>query len=608
MAEDRDIAFCFRGWAYDTGKFGRPKRRVIRINRAHTSKGARAILAADDTTDAGFVINPKEEDIDGVDYRLLAVVVGELLPAMPDYKFFINSLPYHDFDPVFHTLVETKPQTRLVVAIIGQRNCTLHLLHTRRQDGLCEATPLPGERTCDDRVAMRHNVNAFCSEFRRETQEAPQQEAPQQEAPQQPSPSPLLAGHVDHDQAQEASTSEKVFCLISTAISAYETFPCKSYLQRVIDHFGILEHGSLGGISTPEEASIETIRDMMEGKGVPNETKADSVVHAFKELWPYQFEVVGANTINIAAVIALAKGLCIISASGITIREFFYRGVIVSFCTMFSNSDAVYRVAADSLVLSAIKIARGSGPAPMPARPLAQTVDGNPGVALLEALVRDNDARVEQFKAWVETGGQTQIHGGILGQLYEMVQLANVVIGTQDKKAIVKVLGLVKRLVLTSAFATVSKIPIPVDGNIPVFGAVLQAAVHVVAADLVDKFATQADQESDAMDVQPTLPGLPANLVKISDKVSDLYHALGSEKEETARNAASEAIGDYEENQQSEEAPGPSSTLGFPSSLGRKDVTLLRYMRQIFEKENDAPRSQDLEKELAWASGMDWKQ
>ncbi|KAJ4243296.1 hypothetical protein NW757_011405 [Fusarium falciforme] len=63
MAEERDIAFCFRGWAYDTGKVGRPKRRVIRISRAHTSRGAKAILATNDTTDAGFVISPKEEDM-----------------------------------------------------------------------------------------------------------------------------------------------------------------------------------------------------------------------------------------------------------------------------------------------------------------------------------------------------------------------------------------------------------------------------------------------------------------------------------------------------------------------------------------------------------------
>lgn len=67
MAEDRDIAFCFRGWAYDTGKVGRPKRRVIQIGRTHTSKGAKAILTLNDTTDAGFIISPKEEAIEGVD-------------------------------------------------------------------------------------------------------------------------------------------------------------------------------------------------------------------------------------------------------------------------------------------------------------------------------------------------------------------------------------------------------------------------------------------------------------------------------------------------------------------------------------------------------------
>lgn len=83
---------------------------------------------------------------------LLAVVVGEILPAVPDCEGFTNPLPLRDFDAGYHGFVETRPQTRLVVAIIGQQHCTLHLLHGKRHDGLCEATPLPGERNCDDRV------------------------------------------------------------------------------------------------------------------------------------------------------------------------------------------------------------------------------------------------------------------------------------------------------------------------------------------------------------------------------------------------------------------------------------------------------------------------
>ncbi|WAO89419.1 Hypothetical protein NCS54_00681000 [Fusarium falciforme] len=486
MAEERDIAFCFRGWAYDTGKVGRPKRRVIRISRAHTSRGAKAILATNDTTDAGF------EWTHGV----------------------------------------------------------------------------ASKRSSERRQAMRYNINAFYFEFRGVAQEVPQQTPP----------SSLLDNHVDHGQAYETSTSEKVATFISTVISAYKTFPHKAYLRQVVDRFKQLEQTSLEGLSTLGE-----------------------------EAWPHQFEAAGEDRISVSAVLELSKALCAIPAPGITIHESLYLGVIVSFCTMFSGSHAASRDVGDNLIQSAIRIARGTTLAPVSASPLAQTGDGNPGVALLEALIRENGARVEQFKAWVETGGQTYAPGGILEQLYEMVQLANVVIGTQNQKAIVTVLGQVKPLVLASAFGTVSRIPTPVDGNTDIFGAVIQAAVHVVVADVVDKFATQADQESDAMDALPTLPGLPANLVKLADKVSDLYHALGSVKEESARNAVSEAIGDYEENQHGEEAPEPSSTLGLPSSLCRKDATFLRYMRQVFEKERDFPGSQDLDKELAWASGMDRK-
>ncbi|KAJ4212181.1 hypothetical protein NW759_011873 [Fusarium solani] len=154
MAENRDIAFCFRGWAYNTGKAGRPKRRVIRISRAHDSRRAKDILSLNDTTDAGLVISPKEEDIEGVDNGLLAVVVGELLPAaeVPNHKELSKPAPLHSFDPDVHSLAETRPQTRLVVVIIGQQRCLLHLLHSKRRDGLCEATPLPGRQTCNDRV------------------------------------------------------------------------------------------------------------------------------------------------------------------------------------------------------------------------------------------------------------------------------------------------------------------------------------------------------------------------------------------------------------------------------------------------------------------------
>ncbi|RSL47586.1 hypothetical protein CEP53_009864 [Fusarium sp. AF-6] len=154
MAENRDIAFCFRGWAYDTGKVDRPKRRVIRISRAHDCRRAKDILSLNDTTDAGLVISPKEEDIEGVDCGLLAVIVGELLPQaeVPNHKEFSKPVPLQSFDPAIHTFVETRPQTRLVVAIIRQQRCTLHLLHSKRRDGLCEATPLPGQQACNDRV------------------------------------------------------------------------------------------------------------------------------------------------------------------------------------------------------------------------------------------------------------------------------------------------------------------------------------------------------------------------------------------------------------------------------------------------------------------------
>ncbi|KAM6528226.1 hypothetical protein FALCPG4_009227 [Fusarium falciforme] len=411
---------------------------------------------------------------------------------------------------------------------------------------------------------MRHNISAFCSEFRGETEEVPQQTPP---------PS-LLASQDNHDQIDDSSTSEKVSSFINTVVSAYKTFPCKRYLQDVIDRFRILEVTPCERLSTPGEAFIEIIGDMMEGKGVNNELKADSVVRAFKELWPYQFEAVGEDRINISAIFELAKGLSAISAPGVTIHESLYLGLVVSFCTMFSNSHAVNGGEAedhDNLIQSAIRIARGSAPAPMPAPPHAYA------------------------------------HERGLGQFKKVVILAKVVLSTQNQEAIATALGQVKRLVLACAFATVARILTPTEGKVEIFREVLRAAVHVVAVNVFDVFATQDEEESEAMEVQQTPPELPDDLEKLAEKVSDLCRAIGSVKEQDARNAASEAPRDYEENQHSEEASEPSSTLGLPSSLSRKDATLLRYMRQVFEKERDFPGSQNLDKELAWASGMDRK-
>ncbi|KAJ4212180.1 hypothetical protein NW759_011872 [Fusarium solani] len=451
---------------------------------------------------------------------------------------------------------------------------------------------------------MRHNINAFCSEFRGETEEVPRKTPP---------PS-LLASHDNHDQIDDSSTSEKVASFINTVVSAYKTFPCKTYLQLAIGLFRESEQTSLESLSAPGVASREVIREMMEGKGDLIEERAKCVINAFKELWPYQFEAVGEHKINTRAILELAKGLCSISASGITIHESLYLGVIVSFCTMFSNSHAVNAGVGechDNLIQSAISIARGSAPAPMPVRPLVQTVNENPGVALFKSLIRDSHAHVhaqmEHFKAWRDAGGCTCTHGGGLRELHKVVQLASVVLGTQNQEAIVTALGQVKRLVLASAFELLSRTIASGNEKIEVIQAVLQATVHVVAADVVEKFATRADQESEAMDAQPTLPGLPANLAKLADKVSDLYHALGSVKEEDTTNSVREAIKDYEENEQGEGAPDSPSTLELPSNLDQKDAALLRYMRQVFEKERDFPGSQDLDKELEWASRMDWK-
>ncbi|KAI8669069.1 hypothetical protein NCS57_00720900 [Fusarium keratoplasticum] len=510
MAENRDIAFCFRGWAYDTGKVDRPKRRVIRISRAHDSRRAKGILSLNDTTDAGLVITPKEEDIEGVDHGLLAVVVGGLLPAaeVPNHKELSKPAPLHSFDPDIHSLVETRPQTRLVEWTHG----------------------VAGTQGFQRTKVIRHNINSFCSEFRGETQKEP---------PQQTLSSPL-ADQGDHDQIYESSTSKELAYFISTVASAYKTFPCKTYLQLAIGRFRESEQTSLSSLSAPGVASREVIRDMMEGKGDLIEEQAKCVINAFKELWPYQFEAVGEHRINISAVLELAKGLCSISASGITIHESLYLGVIVSFCTMFSNSHAVNAGVGeyhDSLIQSAISIARGSAPAPISVRP----------------LIRDSHAHMhahmENFKAWRDAGACTCTHGGGPRELHKVVRVASVVLGTQNQEAIVTALGQVKRLVLASAFELLSRTIASGNEKIEVIQAVLQATVHVVAADVVEKFATQADQESETMDAQPTLPGLPANLAKLADKVSDLYHALGSVKEEDTTNAVREAIKDYEENE-----------------------------------------------------------
>ncbi|KAM0424594.1 hypothetical protein ACHAPT_010120 [Fusarium lateritium] len=508
MTEPRDVAFSCRGWAYDTGRVDRPKRRVIRVNTVHTTKSAETMLTINDTTGAGFVISPNEKDIEGVDFGLLAVVVGEFLPAeVPEFESFTHPLRLHDFDPAIHTLVETRPQTHLVVAIIGQKKCTLHILHDKEPNGL-------------------------------------------------------------------------------------------SYLQQAIGRIRELEQTPLKSQPDPNEASMGVIRHLMEGKEILSETKAGDAVHAFKDLWPYQFEMVGGQSININSIIELSKSLCAISASTMAIHESLYRGVIVSFCIIFSELQAAGAAGYHgNMIQSPIRIARVNAPAPMPVHSLVRTDDDNPGVTLLTKLVQDNHTHMEHSKAWARANGHMHSRRGDLGQLRKVVRLANVVLGTQNQEAILTALEQVKRLVLVSAFGTVSRLPVLLDYDVQFFQVALHAAVHAVTAHAVGEFATQAGEEADTVDTRPTLAGLPGDMVGLADKFFDLYQALDTVTEQDARDAASEAVRVYLRKYR--DAPGSSSLLGLglPLNIDRSSV-LLRYMRQVMEREYAVPSSQDLDMEL----------
>lgn len=114
---DRGVAFNFRLWGYRHGRSNRQRYRVIRMRndgKGASSKAAVSTLGTDDTTGAGQAWSKEELDIDGTYKGNLVVVVGELLPDVPDntVKTF-KRMSAFDFD--HHTTISTLPNLPIVV-------------------------------------------------------------------------------------------------------------------------------------------------------------------------------------------------------------------------------------------------------------------------------------------------------------------------------------------------------------------------------------------------------------------------------------------------------------------------------------------------------------
>ncbi|KAL6413694.1 uncharacterized protein AUP68_03219 [Ilyonectria robusta] len=150
------------------------------------SKSAGSTIGASDATGAGQAWSKEELDIHGTYKANLVVVVGELLPDVPNnsVKAF-KRMSVFDFD--HHSILPTLPNLPIVVRRLDDERTNLFLLQDKK-DGLCKIAQLPlagrdkivwySEWTAGDDATQaktrqniwRNNISSFCKSYQEEHQ------------------------------------------------------------------------------------------------------------------------------------------------------------------------------------------------------------------------------------------------------------------------------------------------------------------------------------------------------------------------------------------------------------------------------------------------------
>ena len=204
--DELDIAYNTRLYGYKVGNIkDRPQRSVIRIrkvegggrNTTRATRGTMDAIASDDSK-AGHSFGPEELNFTKVPGSELVVVVGQLLaedglsPGQVE-KFETPSrtgrrgveVSVADFSTQAHHLIDTQPGKHIVVCkLFVKKHMNLFVL-VRKEDGLCEAAPLPSANTISTRLVYysewtdsparkwhpergsdwKKNIAQFCSQY-----------------------------------------------------------------------------------------------------------------------------------------------------------------------------------------------------------------------------------------------------------------------------------------------------------------------------------------------------------------------------------------------------------------------------------------------------------
>ncbi|KAI1757382.1 hypothetical protein F4782DRAFT_525197 [Xylaria castorea] len=143
------LAYSCRKWAYQCDRPGRQPRQVIRLAKSaktHT-KSSKAVknnvnIIFNDDTEAGKEWSTRELDVNSTsDKSELAVVVGEMLPSIPDIGPRRIPKRLSEFDEQRHCVVSTQ-DSRIVVFKLSDQRGNFHGL-CNKQDGLCDTLLLP---------------------------------------------------------------------------------------------------------------------------------------------------------------------------------------------------------------------------------------------------------------------------------------------------------------------------------------------------------------------------------------------------------------------------------------------------------------------------------
>ncbi|KAJ9428992.1 hypothetical protein QL093DRAFT_2571734 [Fusarium oxysporum] len=380
--EIQDWAFSDSGLAYNTGKPGRAKFKIIRVKppSSHSLSSKHAVsFAALDTgvTKADFTEQENDWDIKTTSIMELVLVVGECLAENDDRllsKEYLKSHPrtmnVQSFDSKIHAHLNTMA-SGFIVQLLGD-NAEKRRLFTivNRQDGLCSLRPLASVKThgnykkcywyseffVDNRDTVRKKqaqiIKNNISQFIANTIE-------NSDVPVRPRISQLS---VDDRTCASINPTSSLQSLCMSALAVYDETGSPDDLKGLLTASQIAR-GSPNPcalLNEKEDGYWECIRQL--GRGDMNQQDARRLLEAYKKLWPQAMNSLAERILTTDAIIQLNKGLCEGALWHLTevLPDALYRPLIFQFCEMASRLTFDDDTSLPSAILDAYEMIEGT--------------------------------------------------------------------------------------------------------------------------------------------------------------------------------------------------------------------------------------------------------